>query len=119
MGQDEQTFALTNFRKEDTIADWPLGGNKRGSAVFAHESNKRGQRISRTTTGKPKRSTYYLRVCLADGSDGKTHYVGWSAYGFLSVMSCDMQHSNFSIFDGDPPDPNFAEYKQLLFDATE
>jgi hypothetical protein len=112
----EQPFTLSFFRKGDTIQDWPLGGGKRGTCLFHHESNKRGQRILRTTTGKPKASTYYMRVCLVDGSDGKTHYIGYSQYGFLSVMSCDMQHSDFSIH---PHDPNFDEYKRRLFEATE
>ena len=117
----EQTFMLSNFRKEDTIEDWPMGSNKRGTCVFSHETNKRGQRIGRTTTcngrtGKTKYSTYYLRVCLVDGSDGKTHYVGFSQYGMLSVMSCNMQHQDFSVF---PDHDNFEEYKAALFAATE
>lgn len=112
---NEQPFTLSNFRKEDTIQDWPLGSNKRGPAVFTHESNKRGQRILRTTTGKPKATTYYLRVCLCDGSDGKTHILGFSSYGFLSVMSCDMKLQDFSIWD---KDPHFEEYKEQLFAVT-
>jgi len=110
----EQKFSLSNFRKEETIQDWPIGGNRRGPAVFTHESNKRGQRLLRTTTGKPKPSTYYERVCLVDGSDGKTHYIGWSS-GFLSVMSCNMEHQDFSIFSNEA---NFAEYKEQLFAVT-
>ena len=116
MKLNNQTFTLSNFRKEETIQDWPLGSNKRGPCVFQHESNKKGQRILRTTTGKPKASTYYVRVCLVDGSDGKTHYIGWSEFGFLSVQSCDMKLSDFSVHR---TDPNFEEYKQQLFAATE
>jgi|TARA_Y100000034_G_C6903283_1_gene418432 hypothetical protein len=120
----EQTFTLSNFRAAPTeiIEDWPLGSNKRGPATFTHETNgKKGQRIGRQTPykgrlSKPKYSTYYIRVCLVDGSDGKTHYIGWSEYGFLSVMSCDMKHSDFGVFD---QDEHFAEYKTALFEATE
>lgn len=109
-------FTLSNFRKQETIQDWPLGGSKRGPCVFTHEANNRGQRIVRTTTGKPKASTYYIRVCLVDGSDGKTHYIGYSIYNFLSVMSCDMKLQDFTI---QPADPCFGEYKDQLFAATD
>ena len=107
---NEQTFTLDlkTFRKEDRIEGWPVGSNKRATAVFTHETKpKRGQRIVRVTTGKPKPSTYYLLVCLANGSDGKTHYIGLTQFGHLAVMSCDMKHSDFSVFRGDP---NYDEY---------
>ena len=109
---NKQTCTLSNFRLRDVIPNWPLGANKRGDAVFEHESNKRGQRISRTTSGKPKRSTYYVRACLADGSDGRTYYIGLSVYGNLSVMQCDMQYSAFYIARGED---NYAEYLNNLF----
>lgn len=112
---DEQKFTLSNFRKEDVFEDWPLGFRKRCTATFIHESNKRGQRIGRQTTGKIKYSTYYKHVCLADGSDGKVHYIGWTEYGFLSVMAGDMKYQDHAIFAGED---NFDEYKKLLFDAS-
>jgi len=98
----KQTFTLSNFRTSDEIEGWPLGRDKKGTAIFTHESNKEGQRISRQTPykgglSKPKSSTYYARICLADGSDGKTHMVGITSYGFISVLSCDMKLSDFSI----------------------
>ena len=109
-------FTLSNFRKEDSIADWPIGRNQRATAVFAHESNKRGQRISRTTTGKPKVSTYYDLICLADGSDGKTHLVGYSRdYGMLAVMSADMQHSDYILHYGQA---HYADYVGFVITAT-
>jgi len=117
----EQIFTLNNFRKAEEIADWPLGSNRRGTASFTHESNKRGQRIGRQTPDKhgrmckPKYSTYYQRICLVDGSDGKTHMIGWTG-NFLSVMSCDMKHSEFSVWERDA---EFKEYKSQLFAATE
>ncbi len=117
----EQTFTLSNFRREDKIEDWPLGRQLRGTATFTHEENgEKGQRIGRQTPyrgrmGKIKYSTYYIRVCLADGSDGKTHYIGWTGYGFLAVMSCGMKYQDFSIFE---KAPNFASYKAKLFEVT-
>ena len=109
---DEQTFELSNFRRGDVIEDWPLGGGKRGNCCFTHESNNRGQRMARTTTGKPKRSVYYKMVCLVDGTDDKTHFIGLTPSGtHLAVMSCDMKHSDFAVFPGDP---NFDEYLAQL-----
>lgn len=109
-------FTLSNFRKEDSIADWPIGRNQRATAVFAHETNKRGQRILRTTTGKPKASTYYDLICLADGSDGKTHLVGYSAgYRMLMVMSADMQHSDYTLHYGQE---HYADYVGFVVSAT-
>lgn len=107
----EQTFTLSNPRKEESIENWPVGSNRRATAVFTHEANKRGERIGRTTTGKIKYSTYNKAMRLVDGSDGKTHMMGWTSYGFISVMSCDMKHSDFGVFQDDE---NFAEYKSML-----
>lgn len=108
-----QKFTLSNPRKNDSIADWPIGGSRRGTAVFTHEANSRGERIGRTTTGKPKYTTYYAKICLVDGSDGKTHLLAHTGNsgGFLSVLSADMQHSDFSVFEGDD---NFAEYLAMV-----
>lgn len=113
----KQTFTVSNPRKEDSIEDWPLGNGRRGTAEFTHETNNRGERISRVTPNrqgrpcKPKRSTYSESVRLVDGSDGKTHMLSFSS-GFVQVMSCDMQHSDFSVFAGDD---NFEEYKAMAF----
>ena len=110
-------FTLSNFRKSDSIENWPIGRQQRATAVFTHEANKRGQRILRTTTGKPKASNYYTLICLADGSDGKTHLVGFSEYG-LHVMSADMQHSDFSLYhdmgDGQELFPIYLEQLQAV-----
>jgi len=117
----EQTFKLSNFRREANIEDWPLGSGRTGTAVFTHETKaKRGQRIGRMTPyrgrmSKPKYSTYYDRICLVDGDDGKTHYIGLS-HGWLFVSSCNMMHSDFAI---QPTDENYDEYRALLLAASE
>jgi len=108
---EKNTFTLTNFRLSDEIPNWPLGSNKRGVARFEHEANKRGQRISRTTTGKPKFSRYFDLIALADGSDGKTHMIGAGQYGGLCVMACDMQYTDFYLYSGDE---NYTEYLEAL-----
>lgn len=110
-------FTLSNFRKEETIQDWPYGSNKRGPAVFVVEQNKRGQRMLRTTFGKPKATQYYDAVCLADGSDGKTHIVAYSAnYGLLLVKSCDMQHQDYALSTREQGEATeFSEYRAALY----
>lgn len=106
-------FTLSNFRLSDEIPDWPLGGGRRGVCVFSREANKKGQRILRTTTGKPKASRYYPMICLADGSDGRTHLVGLTDYGFVAIMSSDMQHSEYSVFMDSDTDRYVALVKEL------
>ena len=112
-----QTFTVSNPRREDSIEDWPLGSGRRGTATFTHEKNNRGERISRVTPNKhgqpckPKRSTYADIIRLVDGTDGKTHLLSFSS-GFIQVRSCDMQHDDFSVFEGDD---NFVEYRAMLF----
>ena len=82
---------LSNPRLQATIGNWPLGGNKRGNCNFVVETGKKGQRISRQTTGKPKFSTYADKACIVDGDNGKTYLL------FLTLM-----HGNaVSISSGD------------------
>ncbi len=113
---NDQTFTVSNPRKEETIPDWPLGSGKTGDAIFTHEKNSRGERIGRSTPfkgrmSKPKYSTYCDVIRLVDGSDGKTHLMSFSS-GFIQIASCNMKHSDFSVFEGDD---NFQEYREMLF----
>ena len=114
----DQTFTVSNPRKELRVEDWPIGGSNKGLCLFSHESNNRGERIGRQTVNKHgvmckvKYSTYYRRACIVDGSDGRTHILGLTTYG-ISVMSGDMKHSDFSVF---PRDENFDEYLKMLTD---
>lgn len=113
---NEQTFTVSNPRKEEEIKDWPLGSGRRGIAKFTHEKNNKGERIGRQTPykggmGKVKYTTYADVIRLVDGSDGRTHLLSFSS-GFIQVSSCDMKHSDFSVFEGDD---NFVEYREMLF----
>ncbi len=68
--------SFSNPRLRAEIPDWPLGGSKRGLCVFAMEHHpKRGYRFTRTTTGKPKTSTYGGKLAIVDGSDGRTYII--------------------------------------------
>jgi hypothetical protein len=91
------TFASP--RLSATIENWPSGG-KRVTAQFLVESHpKKGERVSRTTTGKPKCTTYGRRMCIVDGSDGRTYLLQESSsYGLafspdvVRIVSSDCQH---------------------------
>ena len=71
---------LSNPRQRAVIENWPSGRN-RVTATFEVEATKRGQRVHRTITGKPKATTYHLRMCICDGDDGLTYLVGLTEYG--------------------------------------
>lgn len=98
----------SNFRKEATFTDWPSGSHKT-KCVFAVESNKKGERASRVTlhpkTGcpnAPKYGIYGLKVCIADGEDGKTYILSFNEYGFINVRQWNLQTQQEGIFDTDP-----------------
>lgn len=88
-------------RREAEIPDWPHG-RKRVTARFYIEKNRRGERVCRVTTGKPKCSTYAPHCVIVDGEDGRTYYITSSQYGgHVSVMRGNMKHDEESRFSGD------------------
>lgn len=85
---------FTNPRLEAEFTDWPLGGSRRGVCRFTVETNKRGSRILRTTTGKPKASTYSDAVAIVDGDDGRTYLLHYGrTYDAVSIYQSDNQHN--------------------------
>lgn len=64
---------FSNPRLSASFADWPLGGSKKGVAIFKVVVGRDGERVERVTTGKPKYSTYGTRCCIVDGSNGRTY----------------------------------------------
>lgn len=106
-----------NPRKEAVFTDWP-SGSKRVTCTFKVEANKRGERIARTTTGKPKVTTYYDKIRIVDGDDGKTYMLAESKnYKMISVLSHNMQHSLASHCDFNK-DGDYEGLKKLL-DSSE
>ncbi len=87
-------LTYSNPRLVAEFADWPSGGN-RVQCRFACETGSKGMRVSRTTTNKfgvwckPKTTTYCVKCCICDGSDGKTYILEYSHYGFVSVLKHD------------------------------
>ncbi len=82
------TFSNPRLRAE--FDDWPIGRG-RVRCVFAVERDaKKGWRVSRTTTGKPKFTTWGGQACVVDGSDGRTYVLQVAApYGFVKVYRHD------------------------------
>lgn len=81
---------FSNPRLEATFNDWPLGGSKRGVCVFkAERAAKKGTRIGRQTTGKPKFTTYHPMMAIVDGSNGRTYMLGTTFYGFITIIRSD------------------------------
>jgi len=115
-------ITFMNPRTTATFTNWPLGGGKRGQAVFSVETHPtRGQRAARTTTGKPKYTTYANQVIIVDGSNGRTYLLMSSTtYGeSITINSSDMQHNaSREEIDGNhyitPTDPEYAALRELF-----
>lgn len=92
----------SNPRLHAEIPNWPLGGNKRGIAIFHVETIKGMQRACRTTNGATKKLTYAQMVRIVDGDDGKTYIAEFSGnYSFISIRRGDMKHQHETIWPND------------------
>ena len=73
---------LSNPRQYAEVEDWPIGRDRRGTAIFEVETGRGGkQRVARTTTGKPKRTTYYNWILVVDGEDDRTYLIAETEFG--------------------------------------
>ena len=80
----------SNPVKSLTVSNYPLGGNKRGEMRFWVESNpKKGERIVRQSTGKPKYSTYAKECVIVTGEDGRTYFISLCGNDMIKVSSHD------------------------------
>lgn len=108
---------FSNPRLTATFTDWPLGGTKRGNCTFTVEENKKGQRILRTTTGKPKASTYSTLCAIVDGSDGRTYLLHYNdKYGSESVSIYQSDNAHCAHF-GEHGDHYHVKGNSPLFDT--
>lgn len=81
---------LSNPRLSATFSNWPLGFRNTCSCSFNVEFSKtHGARVTKTTTGKPKKFTYCKEVAIVDGDNGKTYIIGRSVYGSITIYSHD------------------------------
>ena len=95
------TYSNPRLRAE--IADWPLGRDKRGLAVFSIEAKPgKGERAVRVTTGAPKALTFARKARIVDGDDGRTYIAELSVYGHVNIMKGDMKYQHETIHAGDP-----------------
>lgn len=103
---------FSNPRTEATIENWP-SGSKRVTAEFKVETNNKGSRVVRTTTGKPKMTTYYLKMVLVDGDDGKIYAIAITEYGQAIAYPGTMKFSVY-YYQG----PEFEQINEMLRGVT-
>lgn len=109
----KNTIKFTNPRRHAVIENWPSGGN-RVVATFSVESDpKKGERVSRTTTGKPHKTTYDSRCVIADGDDGKT-YILTESPGCVKIIPGTMKVGTQYIWDGSDNHDQYLEIKSLI-----
>lgn len=101
----------SNPRMRAVIDNWPMGGSKRGQALFAIEQTSRGERGTRSTGGAVKKLTYAVKARIVDGDDGRTYIAELTAYGHVSIMRGDMKFSEEAIHENDP---RYAAVRQLF-----
>ena len=84
-----------------------------------HRRNEqKGSRILRTTTGKPKASTYSTQVAIVDGSDGRTYLLHYhNLYGneSVTIYDSDNQHNAHFGQSGDHYHPKDSPLFDALF----
>ncbi len=100
---------LSNPRTTAVIEDWPFG-SKRVTATFECETNKRGTRVNRVTTGKPKRTTYFAKAVIVDGDDGKTYILSATGHGQIVLTPGTLKYPTYFY----EKDAEWDEYKPLL-----
>ena len=104
MSEDTKQLMFTNPRREAIFADWP-SGNKRVACKFTVENKViKGwemERVARVTAkpkggwSKPKRTTYYNRCVIADGSDGKTYVLAYSQPNAVVIVESNLQYTTY------------------------
>jgi len=89
----------SNPRTEAVVEDWPHG-RKRVTARFFVETNSRGSRVGRVTTGKPKYTTYHKHMVIVDGDDGRIYPVGVTSSGQVCVWDGTLKTNNY-LYNGE------------------
>ena len=97
----------SNPRMRAEISGWPMGGSRRGDAIFEIEQVAgKGERGVRTTycQGKysaPKKLTYASKARIVDGDDGKIYIAELSPmYWIIVIMQSNMQFEAEVIHKG-------------------
>jgi len=119
------TVQFFNPRLHAEFTDWPMGRSKRGPCVFdvEHKPGK-GYRFSRTTTGKPKTSTYGGKAAIVDGDNGKTYLLQCAGrYDFVTIHRSDMMCADPAEIGMEsavwPKDARYAALMALIDQAND
>jgi hypothetical protein len=115
---------FTNPTRTRVIPDWPYGGSRRGPCTLRVDADpKRGERIVKTTFGKPKADTFGHRAAFVDGADGRVYaLVEARLGGFIKVRRvtdfCDAKviPGKWGVLESSafPDDPHYAELVAVL-----
>jgi hypothetical protein len=114
---------LTNPRTTAVIDDWPHGFHATVTATFTLEITKNGQRVARQTSSekrppsKPKKTTYHLRMCIVDGSDGKTYLLGHTEYGQMVLVPGTLKTTEYFHHDSHDAEEaaTYTAYHAILY----
>ena len=115
-------LTLSNPRLSEVNDNWPHGRN-RVTATFNVVNGTRGtqkeqQRIERVTTGAPKRTTFYDRMCIVDGDDDRTYLLGSTPYGTMYLINGTMKGQQaYSLTSNDDETRAMAEQIRDMLNA--
>lgn len=117
-------ITFSNPRVHAVIADYPLGGGKRGQCVFSTErKDGKGIRVGRKTTGAIKWDTYAGRIAIVDGEDGRTYILKTSVNyaGMITISRSDFKDAGADVTGKSgaffPGDERYEELKALIEEA--
>ena len=100
---------LSNPRREAVVEDWP-NGRRRVNAFFSVETVKGKDRVCRTTTGKPKKTTYHVKMRLVDGDDGRIYALGLTELNQMVLWAGTLKTTEYFHED----DEEYGVYRALL-----
>lgn len=108
----ETGITFSNPRKSAVIENWPHGFRQKAVAVFEVERHpKKGERVRRTTTGKPVYTTYSDQWVIVDGSDGLTYALkDVRNYEFVDIFQGNLKYISGSVHKSRSPE----KYQALL-----
>ena len=118
MSEDTKALTFTNPRRIAEFKDWPSGRHRVRCRFEVENKVIKGwemERVARRTTrpirthgvdcvgecvcsqswSKPKRTTYYNRCVVVDGSDGKTYVLAYSQPNAVVIIESNLQYTTY------------------------
>ena len=111
--------------KEATFDNWPSGRNRVQCRFWVEKNGKRGWRVGKQTTGKPKYSRYSLGpAAIGIQENGKTYILQIiPEYGVIAIQSHDFMDpppaEGERWIDREKSPEYYAELKQAIETAQE